>query len=394
MSQLRQHATAVMQQGEAERRNWNPDVDSAHYKVYRWWLRRSGKRIQQENFCHYWRVVFIWAPLRAVAKPLLVILGLAVLAGIVWVAVTFGDTLLEILGLMGVSFAAAGYLMASARTVGQLSYELNDREFDEFRWNWLDKKPRTIKGLMTLVCLPVCIVVAVLVLVLGALYAIFTGLHQDYDVFNRAKDWFVGAHFSDNKWLRWIRPWLVLPATLVVLSFFSETARFFLVVCTLVAAVFGLIVLASYLSDRSRQRERRQMDERRRQNYDGVLQMLYWILHPEIWEPDGTNGYEKWRVRYDAYCRRVRYADPYDIDLDWHLRFATKRVARYLPKLNKPTVSALRSVPGLMPVEPSRWDLFWRGAGDFFVLLWSVILTKKWKICPRVVLPTEVSVSK
>jgi hypothetical protein len=62
---FRDKANEITAAGEARRGHFNPDADSAHLKVYKWWVENSqaGIKPKRENFCHYWRVVVIWSPL-------------------------------------------------------------------------------------------------------------------------------------------------------------------------------------------------------------------------------------------------------------------------------------------------------------------------------------------
>lgn len=49
-----------------QRRTWTVSTDSRHFKLYKLWRDRGGANPNgyRENFCHYWRVVVLWAPLR------------------------------------------------------------------------------------------------------------------------------------------------------------------------------------------------------------------------------------------------------------------------------------------------------------------------------------------
>lgn len=60
---FREKATEVKKKGALERGEFNPKPDSAHLKMYKWWLEHGGEVEGKENFCHYWRVVLFWAPL-------------------------------------------------------------------------------------------------------------------------------------------------------------------------------------------------------------------------------------------------------------------------------------------------------------------------------------------
>ena len=80
---FRDKAAEITAKGEARRGHFSPDADSAHLKVYKWWVENSnyGETPQRENFCHYWRVVLIWSPLIWVAFK--------VIGGIEWITSKF-----------------------------------------------------------------------------------------------------------------------------------------------------------------------------------------------------------------------------------------------------------------------------------------------------------------
>lgn len=69
MTNFRDKARAIKAEGEAVRGDYSPKGTPA--KIYSWWLDNSpsikAARInagtERENFCHYWRVVAIWAGL-------------------------------------------------------------------------------------------------------------------------------------------------------------------------------------------------------------------------------------------------------------------------------------------------------------------------------------------
>lgn len=68
-TKFREKAREIKAAGEAERGNFTPD--GVPKRMYQYWLRNTnsvkGTRIRigtrKENFCHFWRVVAIWAPL-------------------------------------------------------------------------------------------------------------------------------------------------------------------------------------------------------------------------------------------------------------------------------------------------------------------------------------------
>lgn len=60
----------ILEWGEHRRGVWRPEEGSLTLRAYRWWAKSSGKAPAQENFCHFWRVALIWAPLRWLTMPL------------------------------------------------------------------------------------------------------------------------------------------------------------------------------------------------------------------------------------------------------------------------------------------------------------------------------------
>lgn len=70
MSKFRNKAAEIKAAGEAQRGNFEPT--GAPKRLYDYWLAESDskkaeairKGTRKENFCHFWRVVAIWAPLQ------------------------------------------------------------------------------------------------------------------------------------------------------------------------------------------------------------------------------------------------------------------------------------------------------------------------------------------
>lgn len=61
MTKFRERAAEVKAAGEAVRGNFEPS--GVPLKVYKFWAENGGSEPERENFCHFWRVVVIWAPL-------------------------------------------------------------------------------------------------------------------------------------------------------------------------------------------------------------------------------------------------------------------------------------------------------------------------------------------
>lgn len=115
MSNLREKARAVKAAGEAERGNFEPT--GAPKRLYAYWLRNSDSSkaeairwgTRKENFCHFWRVVAIWAPLMWLSKKFSdnldiigVVLGLIVVAAFVTALILVNDFWLVVLGALGI----------------------------------------------------------------------------------------------------------------------------------------------------------------------------------------------------------------------------------------------------------------------------------------------------
>lgn len=68
MSHVGRKTEAVLEKGKQARETWSPRLGSTPLRHYLWWRQQTGKVRPQENFCHFWRVVLIWAPLLRLRK--------------------------------------------------------------------------------------------------------------------------------------------------------------------------------------------------------------------------------------------------------------------------------------------------------------------------------------
>lgn len=385
MSKARLLADQTWEKGAAERRDWNPEANSAHYRVYKWWMKRSGKRPTRENFCHYWRVVLIWAPLHWLVKPLLVVLGLAVLALVVWLVVAFPTVTPWFLAGM----ATAVYIVFGCFVGKQLMSDLDLG--DVYPVDWLESKPDAIRSLAVLLFSPVLIVGAALALSLGTIVGIFIILEDDYKAFSKFWNWFTSAHFSHPAWLKWMHPWHAIPAGFLVFCAVPSAAQPVGLVLLVVVVGFGafiglaagIIVALSYVTDKVKERNRVAREKVRRQarkeEVDTLLLIMFEVLHPN-WVRN-EERFAEWRARYVDYWGGDEYAISY-----WtHLGRLTSRQQGQVEYIIRQ-----RSVRNDTR-QPSRFSLAigstFRNIGDYLSLIWSVVLTKKWKICPWVELP-------
>lgn len=117
-------AKRTVERGRADRANYIPDRDSAPLRMYQFWASVRPKKVPtRENFCHYWRVVVIWAPIwfvlfkttnalenKTVRNLVFLMAALAVLSligfggPVAWLA--FGGILASCYTLVGIIFGA------------------------------------------------------------------------------------------------------------------------------------------------------------------------------------------------------------------------------------------------------------------------------------------------
>ena len=115
MPDFRDRAEAVKSAGEARRGEFNPT--GVPLKVYKYFVEHGGRAPAQENFCHFWRVVVIWAPL------MWLVLGATELATKTWVQVSVLVALVATVVFLCLSFHsfAIGIGVAVALAVGVLA---------------------------------------------------------------------------------------------------------------------------------------------------------------------------------------------------------------------------------------------------------------------------------
>jgi hypothetical protein len=69
---IKDKSEKVLDEGMAKRATFQPPVDSAPLRAYQYWLKSSGREPFRENFCHFWRVVVIWAPLHFIGNTVVI----------------------------------------------------------------------------------------------------------------------------------------------------------------------------------------------------------------------------------------------------------------------------------------------------------------------------------
>ena len=62
---LQDRTEAVLTKGKQERGQFTPEPNSVPTRLYNFWVNEfhDGEYPRNENFCHFWRVVVIWAPI-------------------------------------------------------------------------------------------------------------------------------------------------------------------------------------------------------------------------------------------------------------------------------------------------------------------------------------------
>lgn len=245
----RELARKIKERGTLERRNWDPHPDSAHYRVYRYWQRKSKHmHVTNENFCHYWRVVFLWAPLHWLAFPAFVVLVVGAVGMFGWLIAANILTVLEVVSVLLLVMALIGYIVGSVLVLMQLLYELNDELCSHMEGHWLDRRSASFMPLATFLSAPV-LILATAVFSIVSLLVTFLLLESDYQLYSRAANWFKYAQFNDKRPVRWFRPWMVVPGAIVALSPWLHAARVLLVVCGVIILAVLVLGILAFLAD-------------------------------------------------------------------------------------------------------------------------------------------------
>lgn len=392
---FRQKTGEVRAAGAARRRNWNPDPASIHYKIYQWWLKKSGKVIPRENLCHYMRVVLFWAPLRAVAKPLLFLAALTVICGLVAITVI---SPMDALGFAMLIFGFA-YLVFGTIIMKQQLHDILPDEIDKVRW--LNEKTNTINAGLVILTLPVVLIESMLLIIILSLFTFLHGLKEDYDAYGRTRRWLMGAQFSDHKSFSWIHPWLIAPVGLITWSFIFGFAETLLIVGGGVVVFFGTLVSLFYLADLVKEKqaaaveaeqEQVRLKAERRQHavINDVVEHLFAIQHPE-WVGNQYQ-YESWLTRYKRHCYD-RYGNTiYRITPSSHLYWVSVKYERLFERAYEADkkYSSANDGQSSYVVQKKRFVKIKAALAvviDILALAWAFVLTKKWGICPIVELP-------
>jgi len=178
--------------------------------IYAWWKRNGGTTFgSRENFCHYWRVVVFWAPLKAIVKtvkrfavPLLALLALAVIAALVIICGTVGFLKGLLVFLAVLAIAASGVLVAAGI----------EWLFDKYwprRWNKVAAKIAIGALALAVVALIVDLVVTMIAnsawIALTVFFVIFVGL----PLVGWGLIHYLGGYFDEREREQNHREWLI-----------------------------------------------------------------------------------------------------------------------------------------------------------------------------------------
>lgn len=128
MSNLREKAREIKAAGVAERGNFQPH--GAPLKAYKYWASETkpSRVPKRENFCHFWRVVAIWAPIMFLKNTLLdfadTVVGKVVISALLLSLLTIGgvmsrSVLVFILTVIGVALVIYGILVGGVMSMDE-----------------------------------------------------------------------------------------------------------------------------------------------------------------------------------------------------------------------------------------------------------------------------------
>lgn len=156
---LRDKTSAVLEKGREERGNFAPEAGSVPVRLYKYWAgnAKSSKVPERENFCHFWRVVAIWAPLMFVKNTViemgtstsgLIFFGLIALAAIAYGGFASADFAMLLAALAGTVVMVAGALFGGIAAAGPEKAEVPVKVW-QFSWlSFLIALPAALLGFL------------------------------------------------------------------------------------------------------------------------------------------------------------------------------------------------------------------------------------------------------
>jgi uncharacterized membrane protein HdeD (DUF308 family) len=392
----RERATAIREEGTLARRDWSPSADSFHWKIYQWWRTHDGKAPLRENWCHYFWVVVFWAPLKWVTQPLR--------SYKFWAAVGILAATLVVLGLVLVTvkwpsefFGTVGVLLGAAWIVTGLAFfihcfgMLTDERSPFGALEWLEDKNYGIYALIALFYLPVMAAALLFCLAAFVILGLLIAPFEHYKVHKRL------ARMHPAKY-PWFNPYTALGAAIglwvVYLAFAGNTGAQMLVAAVAgVAALFGIVFFVSWLFDivkRNNAAKRRELSSRLvRDGVNFLIRARFELQHPD--QANDEAKFEAWQVRYLKHFNS-RYGEPYSsFNAQFHVWYIEQMFYRKYPSLmggytRHPDSLELARRNATAPVTQKGPSLGSKIV-DFGSFVWSVVLVNKWRTCPIIETP-------
>ncbi len=411
----REKARAVRTAGTQQRGHYDPPADSAHYRTYCRWVARTRYYTARENFCHYWRVVLLYAPaywLRTQAHrlriPALVAL-FAIFAGALVTAIALHPT--AVLGAVAI-WVCAVYILVAVRVAVHLTSKFTDSDFPA--WRWLDRKGIAVEVTFALAALPIIIAYTFVIGIIAVIVYGAITLEDDFQVYSKAWKWFTGARLSERKPLCWIRPWFTAPVALYTCSgvygFWARLLVITGVVAGLVLVVVGAAYLADLAEERKKDRKKAAAQQKQQARIDRenallramaptITERLFILVHPE-WTGD-RDKFQSWFARYKKYCLKTLGQEYWRVTLWHHFMYVRKDYERtfgWLYQLEDDCRARLAAVTTVTPTIVAtkvRKRRFVRtrevaiAVREILALVWQVgVSLEERALCPFVDLPT------
>ena len=393
MSRIKEMTREVVREGEDRRATFT--AQGTPLRIYKWWHRHTKRQVTKENFCHYCRVVAIWAPLMFIRMLLARIFGdrqfwicmaLAIAAVLIGTGIAFpGEVGVVLFWIVAACAAIVGFIVGIALS----DYVKDKSEFDD-----MSKRLKIITAAVALVTIPA----VVFGFTVGIIWNGLTGKAA-----RRFYRWLGDARLVKGR---------VSPASLLLWAAAGAVVALSIVgnwwIVPLVVAVLVMIVVAGrwaaerlgfYLAQQRLDRRVSAENVARQRSLaalEPILRMIFDHLHPEHSEEE----YWDWHRQYVERTERRKskgiwsdiynYASPYyfpDWD-DWNEELFTS-VEDRLTALHQERWQSQRQSEQKREALVKRVSSPFTATGDFVILLAQFIRVSKWKICPVVELPKD-----
>jgi hypothetical protein len=394
LSRIKEKAREVVREGEDRRASFT--AQGMPLRIYGWWHRRTKRQVAKENFCHYCRVIVLWAPLLFIRMMLAKVFGdrqfwicmsLAVTAILIGIGIAFPAGIGTVLaGVVATILAICGLFLGYA-----LAHYVKDKsEFADV--------PRVVKiGAVVLMVLSFPAVSASFIV-----SAILIALAS-----RRAKR--VYRWIADTRLIKGhITPLglllLLVAGSVVALSIVGGWWVIPLSIAGVAVAILVIRCSAEkfgyYLNGR---REKRRAAVKRvvRQRNLVILQPVFRTIYDGLYpETPKEEGYSEWYLHYirraeeqnssSVWANIYNYASLYYFP-DWK-EWDDALLVAVSQELERMRTQTRQSESR---VEQRRQEVVRKvvnpfvAIGDFIILLAQFIRVSKWKICPIVELPDD-----